>query len=408
MKIYRNRDIRLCKYQRFYLITPALTVYEVSELESEIWKLCNGVSTDEIYGELTKRHGKDYERLRKNELEDIIRQFKECNLVTSGTKQASCGAPIPEPKSINNIFVGIKACNLKCSYCPIDDSSPKISYHDLMSTIDNLLPQLAYHSTMTFGYGEPLLVYEHIFNLIDYITKKDAEGLGLSKFLIVTNGTLINSKITNRLKQINEVDSFMFLATPVVRIAIKLDGPEYIHNRYCVDSFCKVLEAIKALRKSSIPYSLILTLTPLVLRNIEQVVGYLLSFEPENLLARFPLLQNEPIRTTELETFVDYLRKKEILMMDDVYFCAQKGIIGACGTNKIALDLQGSTMQCERELIADINMASDSFNAQGEKQTTYRCKTCCFKYMCGKCPFLPLPYSKHCRFMENLFMSRVE
>lgn len=73
---------------------------------------------------------------------------------------------------------------------------------------------------LTFGFfgGEPLLCFEKIKKIIEYINGKRQSSKNPLSFNITTNGTLLNEEILEYLK------------TEGIDLCVSIDGPEKIHN----------------------------------------------------------------------------------------------------------------------------------------------------------------------------------
>ena len=89
-----------------------------------------------------------------------------------------------------------QSCNLSCSYCyETNKTSSSMSYNTAQKIIDyefavspdNVLIEIDF-----FG-GEPFLEFELMSNLVDYV--KNRYGRRKYLFFVITNGTLLNSRI---------------------------------------------------------------------------------------------------------------------------------------------------------------------------------------------------------------------
>lgn len=117
-------------------------------------------------------------------------------------------------------------CNLKCSYCHFKN---RLSGHlqefeskELITIVDNILSYCTSNNIHNFkigivGSGEPLLEYNKIRELIDYIQEKPSSPLS---FYTITNGTLINEEIVR----------FFYQNRELITLCFSLDGYGELHN----------------------------------------------------------------------------------------------------------------------------------------------------------------------------------
>lgn len=120
-------------------------------------------------------------------------------------------------------------CNLRCKHCyrsgkPIEE----VPFSDAKKIMDNLADASGKLGNCVVGLtgGEPLL-REDIFRILDYLKEKCNEGYPTSA-LLMTNGTLITSKIAQKLNSyfpfLHSVQISLDGATPEVHDAIRGKG----------------------------------------------------------------------------------------------------------------------------------------------------------------------------------------
>lgn len=128
-------------------------------------------------------------------------------------------------------------CNLRCKYCFINNNMPdsyvcsKMSWEIAKEAIDMYFFNLSknppeyddFVKMIVFYGGEPLLNFELIKQVIDYVEKTyktETVKMGDNfRFSIVTNGTAITDEIADYFGKHTEID-----------IAISLDGPKKVHD----------------------------------------------------------------------------------------------------------------------------------------------------------------------------------
>jgi len=143
-----------------------------------------------------------------------------------------------------SIFLG-GSCNLNCSYCFIDKKNLKKISPDVIKLkkgIDLFLRCSTKDPTINFTGGEPLLYWEILRELIEYIREKKRRI-----FMVVsTNGTLLDKEMFKFLKKYN------------VALSVSLDGKKEVNDIYR-GSFETVWGNIKDLDRERIKISSVFT-----------------------------------------------------------------------------------------------------------------------------------------------------
>ena len=94
--------------------------------------------------------------------------------------------------NINNIVLHLtEQCNLCCKYCFMTHGSERMSVDVAEAAVDYLLQESGKYARLTFYGGEPLLEFEMIQHVTDYIRRKSNRPVALD---IVTNGTLLTEE----------------------------------------------------------------------------------------------------------------------------------------------------------------------------------------------------------------------
>lgn len=117
------------------------------------------------------------------------------------------------------------SCNLNCQYCfankgKYDKPNEQMKFEKAKEALDNLIRCVRNNNgnelTVAFFGGEPLLSFELIKRVVEYMKNKADELI--CKYMITTNGTLITPEIANFF----EVNKF--------NVTISIDGNEAQHN----------------------------------------------------------------------------------------------------------------------------------------------------------------------------------
>jgi MoaA/NifB/PqqE/SkfB family radical SAM enzyme len=141
------------------------------------------------------------------------------------------GRPMSPPENI--YVVATNSCNLHCRFCSIWKAMPKMNNPTLLykKIVDDSAKMKIPHIILSGG--EPLL-REDIFEIIDY-----AKAIGIPQISIITNGTLINDEIAQKLAH-----------SKISHVTISIDGLEKSHDYIRgKGNFKKAINAIRILKK---------------------------------------------------------------------------------------------------------------------------------------------------------------
>ena len=148
-----------------------------------------------------------------------------------------------------------QACNLRCAYCTYSGnfvnrhhSNVRMSYETAKSAVDFYIKHSTNTDKLNFGFygGEPLLEFDLIKNIIEYI-EKNSEGKEKG-YNLTTNATLLNEEIVSFFQEYD------------VRLTISIDGPKEIHDKNrikkdCSGSFDTIIENIKMISEKFPSYA---------------------------------------------------------------------------------------------------------------------------------------------------------
>lgn len=135
--------------------------------------------------------------------------------------------------SLETIFMLLTdVCNLRCSYCFINNNMPKqyqgnkvMNWDTAKETIDMYFANLQatkFHKTIIFYGGEPLLMFPLLKQIIGYINTRYINEVVELKIglLLITNGTKIEDEVADYLAK-----------HPEITICISLDGVEEANDQ---------------------------------------------------------------------------------------------------------------------------------------------------------------------------------
>ena len=189
-------------------------------------------------------------------------------------------------------------CNLKCLHCYQENHKPiQLDFDKLViiyKQFKELLNKKKMKGHINITGGEPLC-NSYLFKLLDLI-KEDSD---LISFSILTNGTLINEKIAQRLKSYNPE-----------YVQVSLEGGkktnDYIRGK---GTYKKIAEGIVNLRKENIFTSISFTATSLNYKEFPKVVRYARRYDVNNVWSdRFiPLGDSDKSLALNYEQTREYL-----------------------------------------------------------------------------------------------------
>jgi AdoMet-dependent heme synthase len=169
--------------------------------------------------------------------------------------------PIELSAPISTELILTQQCNLRCKHC-IFNCSPEKRNRLSKEKIFDIIDQLADMKVFTIGLngGEPLLLKDEIYDIINYIKNKNLN------FLLTTNGTLLNDKMIKFLKE-----------KDILCIRISLDSiSEEVHNEFRGTDFAyhQAIENIKKCVKEGIETTVLISLTHKNLQEFDDIVAF--------------------------------------------------------------------------------------------------------------------------------------
>ena len=112
--------------------------------------------------------------------------------------------------SVNNLALHLtEQCNMRCKYCFVTRSSARMSAKVAEAAVDYLLQECGKYAKVTFFGGEPLLEFDLMKRITEYIRNKSSFPVILD---VVTNGTLLSEEFLK------------YADTNCIRVGISYDG----------------------------------------------------------------------------------------------------------------------------------------------------------------------------------------
>ena len=112
-------------------------------------------------------------------------------------------------------------CNLSCKYCYAGRKTGKdMSLATAQKIVDFAIDAALSEQKIGFGFagGEPLLCFDLLTEIVEYIRKQERETGKSVSLTITSNGTLLNEHILD------------FLRVENIELCLSIDGPAHVHN----------------------------------------------------------------------------------------------------------------------------------------------------------------------------------
>lgn len=209
-------------------------------------------------------------------------------------------------------------CNLGCKYCFVEGNFPHGYVRSAMSwevakrSIDLLIAQRNRHAEceVWFYGGEPLLEAELLFKCLDYLQQNDS---AIDKILI-TNGTMINEEMANRLTKYD------------INISVSLDGPESVHDSMRVKrdgtgSYEQVISGIDCMKRAGCDFGVSCTIGEEAASRVVDIAQWINEAIRPNSLG-----MNLLIDTAELTVTEKYIEQATKGLIDYFEISREEGI----------------------------------------------------------------------------------
>jgi His-Xaa-Ser system radical SAM maturase HxsB len=414
-------------------------------------KICGGhlVTTD--YGSWTFLKEEEYNRLRKNELDEkllgvlktkgfvlakdnvnnVVKEYrKKCSFLFQGTSL--------------HIVIPTLRCNQKCVYChanskPLDSQNFDMNEVTAKKTVGVIFQSPSHAITIEFQGGEPLLRFDLVKLIVQYAKEKNKGYKKDLRFRLVTNLTLMTDEILE------------FLMKERIGVCTSLDGPKHIHdkNRGDYETVEKWIQKIK--KKYALNAMMLITKHSLPYHK-EIIDEYIrLGFDsvwikPANALGAAIKNKNEAVCTKE--EFLEFWKKsmeyvfeinkkkflienfsvillKKILGEEDIKYVDLQSPCGAA-ISQLAYNYDGNIYTCDEGRQYDLFKLGNVENTYTELLTSkdalgmvtasitdfLTCDNCVYKPYCGVCPVCSYAETKNivtrfpnrrCEIMKGMF-----
>lgn len=347
-------------------------------------------------------------KVNPKDIDSIIKKFYD-NIYDIEKK-------LKEKKETFRVSIEIKVnvsheCNLNCIYCYSKDGTYGLKgkmNDDIAEATVDLFERNLTHADVRFTFfgGEPLLNLSAIKKICITASKLQSSNNNYYDFGIITNGTIINEKILDLIKQYK------------IGITVSIDGPKEVHDlqrkfRNGKGTFDIIQKNVKIIQEEcGIPVYFEATYTSLheskrISR--EEVV----SFLRENMHFQGGIITNVNPVTDEVDFLVpeDYTIEKCLKTLEDGrisdwayyplrYFVRRlfPSYICGIGVTHFVVIPNGDIYPCQL-FVGDNSFVLGNVKAEKlanshaldllvilEKENNARCKDCWAKYLCKGCP----------------------
>ena len=317
-------------------------------------------------------------------------------------------------RRVNNLRLIItEKCNLDCEYCyerasDIYKQRREMSFETAKISIDSFFGMNSdndLHISIRFFGGEPLMNFELIEQIIEYIENFYPSYLDRVNFMLNTNGTLINDDVAKLCKKYG------------IFVALSLDGDKDCHDKTRKTiagggSFDNVNEGIIKLIENGCKFNLCSVCTDENLPELKKFLDYVSGMQElykYSMPVNFTFLHipgGESLDTLSTETKVAYLidaikyaREKRVYSYGGIsHFVFTKLLNGQIGSycggigSEISVSPDGSVYPCSGNelLLGHISRFDDIFNSDNYKSLLVRvpgkiefCKDCEIECFCA-------------------------
>ena len=205
-------------------------------------------------------------------------------------------------------------CNLGCRYCYFYNPQrelkhePKLTSKEIYSIITKVVDYAEKRKLLKpikinfVGSGEPLLAWREIRDALSMFKEVDQDSR--LKFYTVTNGTLLNQKMVEEMKELK------------VKPTISIDGPPIIHNENRIyrngqPTLNQTLKGLQLLKDNGFEVEINTTITPTLVSHLNEYFDFLAIHKIEKVV--FDRLVDTPINFPKM-TYADYYQTLEKIL----------------------------------------------------------------------------------------------
>jgi mycofactocin biosynthetic radical S-adenosylmethionine protein MftC len=289
-------------------------------------------------------------------------------------------------------------CNLQCAHCLSDSGAREVgelTFLECRKLIDQLTAMKVFQ--VNIGGGEPF-IRDDFLDLLDYSHEK---GLVTC---VSTNGTLMDDTLAARLAKLKMLYLQVSLDGSTVEVNDQIRGK---------GSYVKIMNAIEALARHNVPFSINTVLTTLNFDQLDSLRTLAKEYGADLRVSRFrPSGRGKTNKQTlgpskdQLESFAEWLAANDLVRTGDSFFCLtsenrrSKGL-DMCGAAKMTCCISpvGDVFPCaflQEESFKAGNVRTDRFRDIWNNSPVFKqlrnlnietCTTCQrFEYCRGGCP----------------------
>lgn len=351
--------------------------FHYSQIKENVYAVFNSLILEVVY-----INENDFNYLLNNEynqLEDkLLNELVNKGIIIENSESDETAYKIlndyylKNTKRIDTIYLVVsQGCNLGCKYCFLENcdgnwQNKMMDFEIAKISIDKYAKYIQKNNIkdptiMLFG-GEPLFNWKLVKQIVEYCHNNYPELFNNEDssdniaFRMVTNGTLITNEKAKFMKKYNIV------------CAISLDGPKKINdeNRVFKNSsvsvYDSVQKAIKILKVNECDFGLSITLSPVVVDDMENIVEWLKDMDIKNIYFN-PLHYD-----TNNDDWEEHYKKSTKFIIDSFYKLLDSDIVngrpirqinsfvkkafyfadcGSAGLNQLTIKPDGEVRVCQ-------------------------------------------------------------
>lgn len=419
---------------KFLYIPKSNKILKINSLVADVLNM-EGKMTEQAESELKNELG-------AYKLRDIMWQLNELGLVKNGNRESSGIIPFSKDPQISSLTLLVtQQCNLRCKYCYGGNGEYNdkgiMSFEVAKQSVDFLFEKSGEYDKLfvIFFGGEPLLNFQVIHKVVEYVKEKKRETGKVCGFSITTNAILLTPKI----KQ--------YFMENHIYTQVSIDGDEEVTNtnRYNAlgeGSYHKIIERSKMMMKNSYPLLARGTVTDVSFDITNSFLHlYQIGFKTVMLAPAYNMITKSNYSKVldgyniYFDVFEDSLINKDYekcYAMKNAYSllsCLHKGevksVTCSAGQRSCAIDIHGNVFPCHRFVgnsrfnlgnVIDKTLKLDSYIEEMQVRDD-KCNDCiCYSVCGGGCMHdnflthgnIRTPYEFACTIMRNNFQKALE
>lgn len=208
-----------------------------------------------------------------DDLNNLIVTLKKAGIFTP-SNQNEIPKPVPHLPRIAQVSLEItRACNLSCKHCSVTAGTPRkneLTFQELHTFLTDAVQLMKGRKEVVITGGEPFLRPD-IFEILEI-----CYNLKFKRILILTNGTVMNEELGERLKELNDRIEKQNTPDKLVQrlhVQVSIDGKESTHNLIRgPNAWQRAVQGIKILKDNNISTTLGMVVNQVNINDVGAVI----------------------------------------------------------------------------------------------------------------------------------------